>query len=774
MKSYFFLLIFILFSSFVSADSFWVRPLPDLSVFGLLDDNNLWTGNNTFIGDVTLLDVFLKNLDINNSLILRRNDSSVYANFTEDQIVFSEKLFVNNDLEVSGDLIVNDSIIVDSNITINDRINFINASHFLKFGSDKWNDIATNAFWFADEDVTPTGDMQFMVTNIDKILFWLQVGQNNSASMIGNSLMIVPNSMANDSFNRAMGNASNCLNVYSIFGMQQRIICDSSDGADGFITGDWHVWDALTIGDPNNLSSLLSFGAFDIILNGDDADFINGSIHIATPIIFESGFSVGDIITNLQALFLGFLSPFINQQVDIGNWEVVTDASGLLCDSNQCAQANGAGSGNIIMEANFNTVNSNETMLHFVYSLIDMTGGNSFDVEIDDGGGFVNIFSDGGTDSVVPITIDLGESFSNLSSVDLRFICDTNNIARLCFVDSIIVNGSAIISTLANQSGFNSEICFSDGLRDVNNECNRGIFYSVEDDTTFIKGTVNFTGTIVGGISGSGTANNIPLFASSTSLTNSIISQSSGNIIIAGDLGIGTSSLQQELSVNGQIRLNATTPGIQFEESDTSNTNFQIDVSGGDLSFRTMDDNFGNAVTRMIILDNGRVGVGNAVGSPENIFSIENGSAGGQTFMDLNNNNVNQFLKMGINGNVAEIGYDNNDALHFGIYDTTADNSLTTYMTILSGGNIGIGDSSPSVQLDVNSGGANEVANFISTDTFGFIEVTDSGGTLSLCMNNGDIYIRDADCGGNIYFIKNSTSTCLRSPNGLNELCANN
>jgi hypothetical protein len=68
--------------------------------------------------------------------------------------------------------------------------------------------------------------------------------------------------------------------------------------------------------------------------------------------------------------------------------------------------------------------------------------------------------------------------------------------------------------------------------------------------------TLTATGGSSGSISGSGTSGTIPVFTGTSSIGNSVITQSSGNI------GINTASPQDRLDVNGSIRFRANTPNF--------------------------------------------------------------------------------------------------------------------------------------------------------------------------------------------------------------------
>lgn len=83
-------------------------------------------------------------------------------------------------------------------------------------------------------------------------------------------------------------------------------------------------------------------------------------------------------------------------------------------------------------------------------------------------------------------------------------------------------------------------------------------------------------------------------------------------------------------------------------------------------------------------------------------LNVVGASLGGETTLVLSNNNTSQFVRIGINGDVAQIAYDNADALAFGIAnDSTVAGLTTEYMRIDSAGRVGIGTNAPGVNLHV-------------------------------------------------------------------------
>ena len=124
------------------------------------------------------------------------------------------------------------------------------------------------------------------------------------------------------------------------------------------------------------------------------------------------------------------------------------------------------------------------------------------------------------------------------------------------------------------------------------------------DGTTAVTGIDINSGTI-DGITSLSTANGTDVSLAGVSSTKFFWDAS------AEALGIGTTSPQDALQVNGVARLVSTTPTLRFYETDgTADENYQIRLTDGALTFQTNNDAFDAASTKITVLQDGNVGIG--------------------------------------------------------------------------------------------------------------------------------------------------------------------
>ena len=159
----------------------------------------------------------------------------------------------------------------------------------------------------------------------------------------------------------------------------------------------------------------------------------------------------------------------------------------------------------------------------------------------------------------------------------------------------------------------------------------------------------------------------------------------SGN---AGKVIKGSEFTTEFTNIQTAVNTKADTAGDTF----TGVVNFSADVAV-------------NTNTLFVDVSEDKVGIGtNSPSSYGHSLVVANATSGGKTYATITNTNVNQFLNLGINADVAEITWDNGDDLAFGTTAASTDEGQTLeVMRIAASGNVGIGTNSPQRKLTVES-----------------------------------------------------------------------
>jgi hypothetical protein len=209
----------------------------------------------------------------------------------------------------------------------------------------------------------------------------------------------------------------------------------------------------------------------------------------------------------------------------------------------------------------------------------------------------------------------------------------------------------------------------------------------------------------------------------------------------------------------------STTASVTFDDSGSvgiGNTvidsNSKLDVSGGkiyadnlllnDGASGSLNNRLGcpsaNTIgiftndTRALTIDASQnVGIGTS--SPDTYggaLVVADGSAGGATHVTITNNNVNQFIKLGVVGNLAQIGYDDGDGIAFGQFANSTGTSFSSEaMRIDSSGNVGIGTSSISSSYILNVNGG-----ILADGDHGLLNDTNEANFFHNLSSNSQIY----------------------------------
>ena len=189
-----------------------------------------------------------------------------------------------------------------------------------------------------------------------------------------------------------------------------------------------------------------------------------------------------------------------------------------------------------------------------------------------------------------------------------------------------------------------------------------------------------------GAVTGSGTINYVPKFTGATVVGNSSIFNDA-----AGNVGIGTSS------PNGKLEVDLGGDGIISQFVGASSDTLNITGQNNEILLDTRNTSNGLAFgiqgsTKMVLNASGNVGIGTT--SPGTKLHVSSGDQSTSRIRLSNTNTGGNDIDLvaGIN-NVGQDG--------FSIYNVT---SNQTQLVVQSGGNVGIGTTSPGAKLEVDGG----------------------------------------------------------------------
>lgn len=202
-----------------------------------------------------------------------------------------------------------------------------------------------------------------------------------------------------------------------------------------------------------------------------------------------------------------------------------------------------------------------------------------------------------------------------------------------------------------------------------------------------------------------------------TAIGSNIYNNNSGNV------GIGTITPQEKLSIN------ASNPGIQFLNSNSAKGFVQVNSS--DLKIGTYNTNTtGNLVfttkglDRMTINENGLVGIGTT--SPVSALTI----SGTNPYIEIQNSGVNKGFLQAVNDDL-KLGTNSTNTTGALVFQT----KLLDRMTIDENGQIGIGTTSPTSILSINS--SNPIVQLKNSGTDkGFIQLVNDDIKIGTNLGN--------------------------------------
>lgn len=376
----------------------------------------------------------------------------------------------NDRLEVVGNVRIFGSLnMTDHNITDAQRLDFPDGTS-IRFGTHEKFSGMDNALNLMSNRPLDAGAISHAFVDMKggKILRTIQVGLPDAAGLMANSQII------SNVFGITNGTKlSRCSEMANQMGIDlEGVGCNTTQlGAALIVEGSARIAHKLVVGG-GNLSSygIQSFGFANFNLEGQEFIMFNGSLHLFTPRIEEIGIATGGLVTIIDEDFEdNSISPFQKREQvgnDENNWRA--EAQPGWCHDSLCAVGDGGNSfAKRIMELNISTIDRNKLNISFYHgddntesndncSLIAIESGNEY---------LIWNYSATAPDRNPAILIEapFPSALDDKSKVSLQFIVTSNSAIEECFVDNVLMVGSASASTRQNVTRRDTIFLLGDG-----------------------------------------------------------------------------------------------------------------------------------------------------------------------------------------------------------------------------------------------------------------------------------------------------------------------
>ena len=247
-------------------------------------------------------------------------------------------------------------------------------------------------------------------------------------------------------------------------------------------------------------------------------------------------------------------------------------------------------------------------------------------------------------------------------------------------------------------------------------------------------------------------------------------------IMDSGNVGIGTTSPSKKLDIAGDVKLtnsnsiywrnaadNADIPLLNL----SSNNTFNIGTTSSSVPVQMALHTAGSE--RIRISANGNVGIGTT--SPDYLFEVEKTTSGSATLASFKNteNTGIRISRTGTSPGTSYLNVVNNGALY-----TSSDSHIafqpgnSTSVFMQSTGNVGIGTTSPTKNLEIGTNGSAETEFRMHSDQAGkYINIQSAGNFTSVKTTGSQNFILDSSgSSGYITMVTNATERIRVNYNG--------